>query len=37
LIRRRGPWKGLDEEENAKVEWVHWFKTARLLELIGYI
>jgi putative transposase len=37
VIRRRGPWKGLDEVEYATLEWVHWFNTARLLEPIGYI
>jgi transposase InsO family protein len=37
VIRRRGPWKGLDEVEYATLEWVHWFNTERLLEPIGYI
>jgi transposase InsO family protein len=36
-IRRRGPWKGLDEVEYATLEWVHWFNSVRLLESIGYI
>ena len=30
LIRRRGPWRGLDEVELATLEWVHWFNTRRL-------
>jgi putative transposase len=37
VIRRRGPWKDLDEVEYATLEWVHWFNTARLLEPIGYV
>jgi transposase InsO family protein len=37
VIRRRGPWKGLDEVEYATLEWVHWFNTSRLLEPIGYV
>jgi putative transposase len=27
LIRRRGPWKGIDEVEYATLEWVDWFIT----------
>jgi len=37
LIRRRGPWKGLDEVEYATLEWVDWFNHRRLLEPIGDI
>jgi putative transposase len=37
LIRRRGPWKGLDEVEYATLEWVDWFNHRRLLEPIGHI
>jgi transposase InsO family protein len=37
VVRRRGPWKGLDEVEYATLEWVHWFNTERLLEPIGYV
>jgi transposase InsO family protein len=36
LIRRRGPWKGLDEVEYATLEWVDWFNHRRLLEPIGH-
>jgi putative transposase len=32
LIRRRGPWKGLDQVEYATLEWVDWFNHRRLLE-----
>jgi putative transposase len=37
LIRRRGPWKGIDEVEYATLEWVDWFNHRRLLEPIGYV
>jgi putative transposase len=37
LIRRRGPWKGLDDVEYATLEWVDWFNNRRLLEPIGHV
>jgi putative transposase len=37
LIRRGGPWKGLDQVEYATLEWVDWFNHRRLLEPIGHI
>jgi putative transposase len=37
LIRRRGPWKGIDEVEYATLEWVDWFNHHRLLEPIGHV
>ena len=37
LIRRRGPWKGLDEVEYATLEWVDWFNHRRLLQPIGHV
>jgi putative transposase len=37
LIRRRGPWRGLDDLEIATLEWVDWFNNRRLLEPIGNI
>jgi transposase InsO family protein len=37
VIRRKGPWRGLDEVEYATLEWVHWYNTQRLLEPIGYV
>jgi transposase InsO family protein len=37
LIRRRGPWKALDDVEFATLEWVDWFNHRRLLEPIGYV
>jgi transposase InsO family protein len=35
IIRRRGPWKGIDDVEYATLEWVDWFNHRRLLEPIG--
>src|SRR5512132_3195945 len=37
LVRRRGPWKGLDEVEYATWGWVDWFNHRRLLAPIGYV
>jgi putative transposase len=37
LIRRRGPWKGIDQIEYATLEWVDWFNHRRLLEPIGHV
>jgi len=37
LVRRRGPWRGLDEVEYATLEWVDWVNHRRLLEPIGYV
>lgn len=37
LIRRRGPWKGIDDVEHATLEWVDWFNHRRLLEPIGHV
>jgi transposase InsO family protein len=37
LIRKRGPWKTVDEVELATLEWVHWFNNRRLLGPIGDI
>lgn len=35
VIRRRGPWRGLDEVEFIAPEWIDWFNRKRLLESIG--
>jgi len=35
VIRRRGPWKRLEDVEFATLEWVDWFNHRRLLEPIG--
>src|SRR5215217_6162000 len=37
LIRRRGPWKGIDDVEYATLEWVDWFNHRRLMEPIGHV
>ena len=37
LIRKRGPWKNLDDVEYASLEWVDWFNHRRLFETIGHI
>jgi transposase InsO family protein len=37
LIRRRGPWKNVDDVEFATLEWVDWFNHRRLFEPIGDI
>ncbi len=37
VIRKRGPWKSIDEVEYATLEWVDWFNNRRLLEPIGNI
>src|SRR5680860_1084483 len=37
VIRKRGPWKTLEDVEFATSEWVDWFNNRRLLEYTGYI
>jgi putative transposase len=37
LVRRRGPWKGIDDVEYATLEWVDWFNHRRLLQPIGNV
>ena len=37
IIRRRGPWRSLEDVEFATLEWVDWFNTRRLLEPLGYL
>jgi putative transposase len=37
VIRRRGPWRSLEDVEFATLEWVWWFNYHRLLEPIGYL
>jgi putative transposase len=36
LVRRQGPWRGLDDLEYATLEWVDWFNHRRLFSAIGY-
>ena len=35
LIRRRGPWRTVDQVEAATLHWVDWFNHQRLLEVNG--
>ena len=35
VIRRRGPWRGLEPVEFSTLDWVDWFNHRRLLEPIG--
>ena len=37
VIRRRGPWRSIDDVEYATLEWVDWFNDRRLLEPIGNV
>jgi putative transposase len=37
VIRKRGPWRGIEDVEFATLEWVWWFNHHRLLEPIGYV
>jgi len=37
VIRRRGPWRNLEDVEFATLEWVAWFNHNRLLEPIGHV
>ena len=37
VIRRRGPWRGLEGVEFATLEWVDWFNNRRVREPIGNI
>ena len=37
VIRKDGPWKGVDDVEFATLDWVSWFNEQRLLGPIGNI
>ena len=37
IIHKDGPWRGLDQVEQATLTWVHWFNNQRILEPIGDI
>jgi transposase InsO family protein len=37
VVRRRGPWRGIDDVEYATLEWVDWFNNRRLLEPNGWL
>ena len=35
VIHKNGPWRGLDDAEQATLTWVDWFNHRRLLQPIG--
>ncbi len=37
LIRREGPWSGVEVVELATLDWIDWFNNRRLLEPLGYV
>ena len=37
VIRKDGPWRGIEPVEYATLKWVDWFNNRRLLEPIGNI
>jgi putative transposase len=37
VIRRRRPWRAIEDVEFAVLEWVSWFNTQRLLAPLGYV
>lgn len=37
VIRKKGPWKSLNDVEHATREWIDWLNRRRLLEPIGCI
>ena len=37
LIRRKGPWRSVDDVELATLEWVDWYNTRRLHSACGYL
>ena len=37
LIRKKGPWSGLEAVELATLDYVDWFNNRRLLEPLGHV
>ena len=37
VIRKEGPWRGVEAVELATLDWVDWFNNRRLLEPLGYV
>jgi transposase InsO family protein len=37
VIRKRGPWRSIDDVEFAVLEWVAWFNNRRLLQPLDYV
>ena len=36
LVKRRGPWRNVDDVEYAVLEWVDWFNHRRLMSTLDY-
>jgi len=37
LVRRRRPWRGLEDLEMLSLEWVDWYNHRRLFSALGYV
>lgn len=37
LVRRQGPWRGLEDLEFATLKWVDWYNQRRLFSALGYV
>ena len=37
VVRKDGPWKGVDDVEFATLDWIAWFNDQRLCGLVGDI
>ncbi len=37
MVKREGPWKGVEDLELATLNWVHWFNNNRLHSSLGYV
>lgn len=37
LVRKQGPWRGLEDIEFATLKWVDWYNHQRLFSALGYI
>lgn len=37
VVRRRGPWRNIDDVEYATLEWIDWFNRRRLFSSLGYV
>jgi putative transposase len=37
LVRKQGPWRGLEDLELATLTWVDWYNHRRLFSALGYL
>ncbi len=37
LVRKQGPWRGLEDLELVTLEWVDWYNHRRLYDALGYV